>query len=489
MIHKSTYEELSQRVKKLEKEAAGRRMAEERIQHLNLVLRAIRDVNQLITREKDRRKLLEGVCERIIRTRGYFNAWIALLDASGSLVMTAEAGSGGDAVQLAELLQRGEVPECGRQTLTKSEVVVTHDPVSRCTGCPLSAMYGGRGGMTVRLEHGGNTYGLLCASIPKEFTFDEEERALFKELAGDVASALHNMDVAEERIRAEEELQKSHDDLERRVEARTAELVRTNDELKREIEERRRAEEALRVAHGKLAEKAAALQTANEEISQYAYVVSHDLRAPLRAIRNYADFLREDLAGAVGANQKKYLDGLGRAVLEGEELVDDLLEFSRVGRSPAPVEPIDLGVFLRELTASLGLPGDVEVVMPDEWPTIDASARLLRQVFRNLIGNAVKFNHSPRKRVELGWRSAGRDRFEFFVRDNGIGIDPRHHEQIFKVFFRLHTRAEYEGTGIGLAIVRKATSMLNGSVRVESMLGEGSTFFVEIPRIQKEKPT
>lgn len=264
----------------------------------------------------------------------------------------------------------------------------------------------------------------------------------------------------------------------------------TNDMISnvtKELADRRHAEEALRLAHKNLAEKAEALEAANEELSQYAYVVSHDLKAPLRAIRNYSDFLREDLEGTLGSEQQLYLDGLNRAVSQGDELVGDLLEFSRVGRRGGPIETVDMGAFFRELVASLDLSEDVEVVIGDSWPSIEADHTLLRQIFQNLIRNGVKFNLSATKLIEIGWAPSGGDAYEFFVRDNGIGIDSRHHEKIFLVFHRLHTRQEYEGTGLGLAIVKKAATKLRGSVRVESKPGEGSTFFVSLPKAQGDR--
>jgi signal transduction histidine kinase len=252
--------------------------------------------------------------------------------------------------------------------------------------------------------------------------------------------------------------------------------------IQQELAERVRAEE-------KLQKYTVELQEANAELSQYAYVVSHDVRAPLRAIRNYVRFLREDLATTLDDELKQYLDGLGRAAQEADELVEDLLELSKVGQRDAPVETIPVGVFLRELVAALDLATEAEITLTDDWPTVDVEPVLLRQVFQNLISNAIKFNESPVKRVELGWRLLGDDSpeggYEFFVRDNGIGIAPRYLEQIFRVFERLHTRQEYEGTGIGLAIVKKAVSRLGGSVRVESSPGAGSTFFVTLPQAQK----
>ena len=186
--------------------AIERQRAEEKLEHLNLVLRAIRSVNQFIVREKDRARLLQGVCDHLIETRGYHNAWSALFDEAGKLVATAEAGLGEEFTPLAERLKRGEWTTCGRRALAQSEVVVTEDPLATCVDCPLAKNYGGRGALTIRLEHGGQVYGLLSASIPAHLTADREEQALFREVARDIAFALHDIELEEKRQRAEEAL-------------------------------------------------------------------------------------------------------------------------------------------------------------------------------------------------------------------------------------------------------------------------------------------
>ena len=182
--------------------------AQAKVTHLNLILRSIRNVNQLIAMEKNRDKLLKGACERLTETRGYHNVWIALLDESVGLVTTAEAGLGEDFLPMVERLKRGELPACGQRALSEPGIVVTQDPLSTCTDCPLAGKYDDRWAMTIRLEHGGKLYGLLCVSIPGELTADEEERALFKEVASDLAFALHSIEQEEERKKAEEELKK-----------------------------------------------------------------------------------------------------------------------------------------------------------------------------------------------------------------------------------------------------------------------------------------
>ncbi len=152
-----------------------------------------------------------------------------------------------------------------------------------------------------------------------------------------------------------------------------------------------------------------------------------------------------------------------------------------MGRKELEYDKVNLGEFLERLIASLNLPSEIEVVMGNSWPTIDTEPTLLGQILQNLITNAIKFNKSAAKQVELGYKSLEEKGYELFVRDNGIGIEPQYQKQIFRMFQRLHTTKEYEGTGIGLALVMKATSRMGGSVRVESKSGEGSTFFITLP--------
>jgi signal transduction histidine kinase len=211
------------------------------------------------------------------------------------------------------------------------------------------------------------------------------------------------------------------------------------------------------------------------------YAVSHDLKTPLRGIHHYADFLREDLEAGLSDEHKTYLDGLRRAVWQAEALVDGLLELSRVGSRNLAYQAINLNTFLQEIIPSFSLPEDVDLLWQDTWPTLEAEPVLLRQIFQNLLSNAIKFNRAPRKCIELGWRPVGAHDCELYVRDNGLGIDPRYVEQIFQIFQRLHTKQEYEGTGIGLAIVKKAASRMGGTVHVTSTPGEGSTFSVILP--------
>ena len=249
-----------------------------------------------------------------------------------------------------------------------------------------------------------------------------------------------------------------------------------------DITERKNAEETVRLAQLQLTMQLAETERVNEELSQYAYAVSHDLKGPLRAIRNYAEFLYEDLADTLTGEQKKYLEGVKKAVDQGDTLIKDLLNLSRIDRVPLEMEPADVPAVVDEVRSLLNLTADVEIAVPSKWPNFSIDRTLLKQILQNLISNSIKFNLRNPKRIEIGWQAAPEGRIDLFVRDNGIGIDPQYREKIFRIFQRLHTDRDYEGTGIGLAIVQKATNKLGGSVRLESEPGKGSTFTLRLPR-------
>ncbi len=188
-----------------------RKKAEEKIRHLNAVLRAVRNVNQLINKEKDRDRLLQSVCDSLIKTRGYHNAWVAVLDESRRLVAGAEAGLGEHFSPMLQRLERGDLTSCGRSALSQRGIVIIRDPQSTCGDCPLSKNYAGRGAMTACLEYGGKVYGMLSVSVPRDLTADQEEQALFEEVAQDIALAIHGIEQEEERKKTQEALRESEE--------------------------------------------------------------------------------------------------------------------------------------------------------------------------------------------------------------------------------------------------------------------------------------
>ncbi len=272
----------------------------------------------------------------------------------------------------------------------------------------------------------------------------------------------------------------------RTIEFRPVAVLKVGDTVQiagvgRDITHQRLAKNKLRKARRQLAEHLTQTQRINEELSQYAYAVSHDLKAPLRAIASYAGFLSVDLAGSLSGDQDTYLQGLMQAARHGEALINDLLSLSRLGRVLPVTEAVNVPGIVTEMRCLLYKSPDIVIDVQPRWPDIRLDRTLLKQILQNLIANGLKFNTNPFKHIEIGWQPAPDNGIEIFVRDNGIGIEPQHQDQIFRVFRRLHTQSEYEGTGIGLALVKKAAQSLGGSIRVVSTAGEGSTFYISLP--------
>ena len=229
-----------------------------------------------------------------------------------------------------------------------------------------------------------------------------------------------------------------------------------------------------------------ALHESVQELNEYTYALTHNIKAPFRAVQNYATFLLEDLADALDDKPKQFLDGIKKAVCLANQQFEDLEALYSVKDRPLEFETFDMRQLLGEIAALHDGMRDRDLVIEAQWPTLWGERFLLRQILMALVNNGLKYNASEIKRVEVTWRHGADRRFEIIVRDNGIGIDPRYHEQIFRIFQRLHTEQEYEGTGIGLAVVRKAVKRLDGKVRIESTAGKGSTFVISLPATMAE---
>lgn len=188
-----------------------RKRSEEKIRHFNRVLAAIRNVNQLITAEKDRSRLLKGACDRLIETHGYDSAWIALFDDTGSCVISEQAGLEENFLPLREQLQNGELPNCAREALRRSDLVVIPESGTFCSQCPLVGVIPGSARIAVPLAHQGAVLGVMALSVPDSYTQDEEEWELIREVAGDIAFALHTIDQEERRVQSEIALQDSEE--------------------------------------------------------------------------------------------------------------------------------------------------------------------------------------------------------------------------------------------------------------------------------------
>jgi signal transduction histidine kinase len=289
------------------------------------------------------------------------------------------------------------------------------------------------------LKLGDRTVGALGISFRTELAFDGEEREYLLTLASQCAQAL-------ERTRLYAWEQQARMDLEMRVSERTAELERSN-----------------------------------RELNQFAYVASHDLKAPLRAIDNLAGWISEDAAQTLPPRSAEHLLKMRGRVKRMEQLLEDLLAYSRAGRVRPPAEIVDVERLVADVTALLGPPVGFTVIVQTPGVRLRTPRVSLELVLRNLIGNAIKHHTGAGGTVWVRAVEQG-EMMEFSVRDNGPGIDPRYHARIFEMFQTLQPRDQTEGSGMGLAIVKKLVESYGGEIRVDSALGKGATFCFTWPR-------
>jgi light-regulated signal transduction histidine kinase (bacteriophytochrome) len=226
------------------------------------------------------------------------------------------------------------------------------------------------------------------------------------------------------------------------------------------------------------------LQRSNEELDRFAYITSHDLKAPLRGIANLASWIREDLGDGLPEETAEHIRLLGNRVHRMEALIDAVLAYSRAGRVSTKPEPVDTRALVHEIVELLP-PTRARIVADPSLPAFTTARVPLQQSLMNLITNAVKHNTNPQPEVHVSCRDDG-PHFELSVRDNGPGIDPRYHDKIFVIFQMLESRDKTNGTGIGLALVKKNVESVGGSVRVESEPGHGATFLVRWPKQIKQ---
>jgi signal transduction histidine kinase len=252
-------------------------------------------------------------------------------------------------------------------------------------------------------------------------------------------------------------------------------------------QQRRAAEEADAKAEleRRVAERTAELQHSNQELESFSYSVSHDLRTPLRAIDGFAAILDEDHREAIGAMGRQHLATIRKNTQRMARLIDDLLDFARLGRTPIATRTIDMEALVRDVIRDLrGLLADADKAEIDlqALPAAEGDATLLRQVWVNLLSNALKFSTGQdHPRIEVGGESAGNE-CAYYVRDNGVGFDMNYDDKLFGVFQRLHAVDEFPGSGVGLAIVKRIVARHGGSVSAESVVGAGATFRFTLPR-------
>ncbi len=250
----------------------------------------------------------------------------------------------------------------------------------------------------------------------------------------------------------------------------------------RDVTERVRAEVELKRTAARLAQQTAELKRSNEELQQFAYVASHDLQEPLRMVASYTQLLARRYRGKLDADADEFIEYAVDGARRMQALINDLLAYSRVGTRGQEFEPTDANAVFDQVVTDLGaaIEEAQAVVTRDDLPTVVVDPSQFGQLLQNLLSNAIKFRGERPPRVHVSARLED-DAWLFSVSDNGIGIAPEYTDRIFVIFQRLHSRAQYPGTGIGLAICKKIVERHGGRIWVESTPGEGSTFYFTLP--------
>ncbi|MBN1889258.1 MAG: PAS domain S-box protein [Thermoflexales bacterium] len=244
--------------------------------------------------------------------------------------------------------------------------------------------------------------------------------------------------------------------------------------IKQDITARKQAEE-------RQAQLLKELENANQELKDFAYIVSHDLKAPLRAISSLAEWLAQDYREQLGSEGQEMVSLLMARVKRMHDLIEGVLQYSRVGRAREEKVSVDLNQLLAEVIDSLAPPPHITVSVETELPTLVCEKTRLGQIFQNLLGNAVKYMDKPQGEVRVSSLEL-EQAWQFSVADNGPGIEEKYFDKIFQLFQTLQPRDQVESTGVGLTVVKKAIELYGGRVWVESKLGQGSTFFFTLPK-------
>lgn len=466
--------------------AVERARAGEQLRRLNRALRTLSRCNEVLVHAQDEGGLIRELCQSIVEVGGYRLAWVGYAEQDDQKTVRPVGHAGIEEGYLETLqitwadTERGRGPT-GTAIRTQRPVVcqnVRTEP-SFAPWRTEAIKRGYASSIVLPLQSDGRTLGALSIYAVEPDAFDAAEAKLLLELAQDLAYGVVSLRARDDQRRAAAEVRRLNEELERRVAQRTEQLQTANAQLQAEVAERQRAEAEIRQLNADLARRAAELEAANHELEAFSYSVSHDLRAPLRAIDGFARILMEEHAPELKGEARQHLQVVQTNVHRMADLIDDLLAFSRLGRQAVRKGPVPSTTLVRRCLEELRpeYEGRSVEFRVGELCDCEADLALLKQVWLNLLGNALKYTRGrPQALIEVGCR---RDKGErvYFVRDNGVGFDMAYAGKLFGVFQRLHRADEYEGTGVGLAIVQRIVHRHGGRVWAEAAVDRGATFY------------
>jgi PAS domain S-box-containing protein len=420
-----------------------RKKAEEELHRLNKALKALSDSSQATIRAENEQKYLQEVCRIIIEDCGYSMVWIGFAEGDEAKSIRPVAHAGFEEGYLETLALTWADTERGRgptgTAIRTGKVAVCRNMLTDPAFAPWREQAIQRGyasSIVFPLQAQNVVSGAITIYSKEADPFSEAEVKLLTELADDLSYGIEALRTRSARMKAEEELHK------------------LTEELKR----------------------------SNTDLQQFAYAASHDLQEPLRGIAGFAGLLEKRYKDKLDKKADEFIDLIVSDSKRMQELIRDLLEYSRIETKLKVLKPANCSVVLEE--AFYNLRSIVEEtgtkLTYDYLPTVMADASQLKSLFQNLMGNAIKFHCQEKPRIHISAEQRGNE-WVFSVKDNGIGFEPALAERIFVVFQRLHARQEYPGTGIGLAICKKIVERHGGRIWAESEPGKGSTFYFTLP--------